>query len=67
MEAEQIEQLELSIQEKSIVDISTCTGVRNVHQRLMYQFGGGSGLSLSLGIHGGLKVALCWQRPKEES
>jgi two-component system sensor histidine kinase YesM len=65
MEAGHIEQLELSIQEKSIVD--TNTGIRNVHQRLVYQFGGRSGLNLSTGIGGGLKVMLCWKRPNEES
>jgi two-component system sensor histidine kinase YesM len=65
MTPEQLEQLEQHIQDKSTDESGT--GVRNVHQRLIYQFGGSSGLSLSSGLDGGVKVDLCWKRLLEKT
>lgn len=38
------------------------TGTWNVHQRLKYQFGGGSGLSFEPLPHGGLRTTIRWRR-----
>jgi two-component system sensor histidine kinase YesM len=41
-------------------------GTWNVHQRLLYQFGEGSGLSFEPGAQGGLRAVLTWSRHTRE-
>jgi two-component system sensor histidine kinase YesM len=42
-------------------------GTWNVHHRLYYQFGEGSGLTFQRGPNGGLKAVLTWNRTYQES
>lgn len=47
-------------------DASGGIGLRNVHQRLRYQFGEPSGVTLEASAAGGLKVTLRWRKPAAE-
>ncbi|GIP38040.1 histidine kinase [Paenibacillus sp. J31TS4] len=60
MTPEEIAQLESRIQAPAEEEIGT--GVRNVHQRLVYLYGEGSGLRFASRPEGGLRVTLVWRR-----
>lgn len=60
MSEEDIKELAYKMQNDSVDEEAGC-GVRNVHQRLQYQFGPGSGLEF-IRLKEGLRVVLRWNR-----
>jgi two-component system sensor histidine kinase YesM len=61
---EQLTQL-LKQLEQPMTDDVGC-GTWNIHHRLFYQFGEGSGLAFQLGKEGGMKAVLTWKREKQQ-
>lgn len=65
MTEEQIRNLHAELEQPLAQEIGT--GMRNVHQRLKYQFGGESGLSLDPIPTGGLQTMIRWKRSPKQS
>jgi two-component system sensor histidine kinase YesM len=61
---EKLEHLQKNIDKPQSKEIRV--GIHNVHQRLKYHFGEGSGVFFSHSKHGGLRVELRWNRKTEQ-
>ncbi|MDB5054081.1 MAG: sensor histidine kinase [Bacilli bacterium] len=65
MTAEEIQELQNKVSMPMSEEIGC--GTWNVHHRLYYQFGEGSGLTFSRASSGGTKVVISWNRNAQES
>jgi two-component system sensor histidine kinase YesM len=65
LDDEELEQLLQQLQLPMSDDIGC--GTWNVHHRLYYQFGEGSGLTFQAGEQGGLKAVLTWKRAVQDN
>ncbi|KRF02435.1 hypothetical protein ASG89_24510 [Paenibacillus sp. Soil766] len=61
---EKLTQLSKQLEQPMSDDIGC--GTWNIHHRLFYQFGEGSGLTFQLGVDGGMKAVLTWKREKQQ-
>ncbi|CAN7755182.1 histidine kinase [Paenibacillus sp. LjRoot153] len=61
---EQLTQLSKQLEQPMSDDVGC--GTWNIHHRLFYQFGEGSGLTFQLGEDGGMKAVLTWKREKQQ-